>query len=319
MTTFEDKARETMPEQLQPSDTHILQINVGRKCNLECNHCHLACSIDREEMMSKDVMHAIIRSAPVLACEIIDITGGAPELHPDIRWFIEKLKKLGKAIQLRTNLVALTEGPDKDLMSFLKEHHVGLIASMPCYLEENVDAQRGEGVYKRTIEALLELNAIGYGVQGEHSLSLVYNPGDASLPCPQAELEATHRKELDERFGVSFTNLLTITNVPIGRFRDALEAAGKLDDYMATLKDAFNPATLTGIMCRHQICVDWDGALYDCDFNLAIGLECTSTKDALQDMEPAEVAHLLNRTIATGSHCYACTAGSGSSCGGSLV
>jgi radical SAM/Cys-rich protein len=319
VNSFEEKARESVPEELCSTDAHFMQVNIGRKCNLTCTHCHLDCSPDREEMMSKHVMEAIIRSAPILACEMIDITGGAPELHPDIRWFITKLKRLGKGIQVRTNLVALLEGPDIGLMEFFKEHHVSLVASMPCYLKENVDAQRGDGVYEKAIEALHKLNEIGYGIKGELPLNLVYNPGGAFLPGPQKELEDSYRKELGERFEVKFSSLLVITNVPIGRFRESLEADNNLEEYMTTLKGAFNPATLDRIMCRHQVCVDWDGRLYDCDFNLAIGLQSDFADRSIEELSPKEVANLLNRTIATASHCFACTAGVGSSCGGSLV
>ncbi len=319
MNDFEARAREAIADDLRSIHAHILQVNIGRKCNLTCNHCHVEAAPTREEMMPREVMEAVIRTAPVLACEMVDITGGAPELHPDIRWFIEKLKRLGKAVQLRTNLVALTEGPDPDLMFFLKDHHVDLVASLPCYLKKNVDAQRGTGVYEKAIDALRKLNEIGYGMGGELALNLVYNPSGPFLPGEQAGLEAAFRKELGERYGIKFTHLLVIANAPIGRFRETLEADGQLDEYMSTLEEAFNPATLDGIMCRHQICVDWDGKLYDCDFNLAIGLPCTPGETSIQDMTPKEVAKLVNRTIATGPHCFACTAGAGSSCGGSLA
>jgi radical SAM/Cys-rich protein len=319
MNDFEVKTMAAIDDELRSIHAHILQVNIGRQCNLSCSHCHLEASSDRDEMMSREVMEAIIRTAPVLACEMIDITGGAPELHPDLRWFIEKLKRLGKAIQLRTNLVALTEGPDPDLMTFLKDHHVDLVASLPCYLKENVDAQRGSGVYEKAIGALRKLNEIGYGVEGELELNLVYNPAGPFLPGEQTELEKAFKSELGDRYGINFTHLLVIANAPIGRFRSKLEEDGQLDEYMTTLEEAFNPATLDGIMCRHQICVDWDGKLYDCDFNLAIGLPCTPGETSIQDMSPQEVAKLVNRTIATGPHCFACTAGRGSSCGGSLI
>ena len=317
MSSFAEKTKESTPEELQATDTEILQVNVGRKCNLECTHCHLACSPDRDEMMSRGVMEAILRALPELECSMIDITGGAPELHPDLSWFITELKQAGKSIQVRTNLVAL--GERDALISFFKNNGVQLVASMPCYMQENVDAQRGDGVYDKAVAVLRKLNTLGYGVQDALPLNLVYNPGGAFLPGAQNELEDAYRKELDARFGIQFSHLLVVTNVPVGRFREALATDGALDDYMKLLEGSFNPSTLDRLMCRHQICVDWNGALYDCDFNLALGMASKTEGTSIESATKDALSAFVNRTIATGSHCFACTAGSGSSCGGSLT
>jgi radical SAM/Cys-rich protein len=317
MSSFAERTKESTPEELQATDTEILQVNVGRKCNLECTHCHLACSPDRDEMMSRGVMEAILRALPELECSMIDITGGAPELHPDLSWFITELKQTGKSIQVRTNLVAL--GERDDLMSFFQNNGVQLVASMPCYMQENVDAQRGDGVYEKAVAVLLKLNTLGYGIQEALPLNLVYNPGGAFLPGAQKELEDAYRKELQERFGIQFSHLLVVTNVPVGRFREALATDGALDDYMKLLEGSFNPSTLDKLMCRHQICVDWNGALYDCDFNLALGMASKTEGTSIESATKDALAAFVNRTIATGSHCFACTAGAGSSCGGSLT
>jgi radical SAM/Cys-rich protein len=317
MSSFAERTKESTPEELQATDTEILQVNVGRKCNLECTHCHLTCSPDRDEMMSRGVMEAILRALPELECSMIDITGGAPELHPDLSWFITELKRASKSIQVRTNLVAL--GERDDLMSFFQNNGIQLVASMPCYMQENVDAQRGDGVYEKAVAVLLKLNTLGYGIQDALPLNLVYNPGGAFLPGAQKELEDAYRKELQERFGIQFSHLLVVTNVPVGRFREALATDGALDDYMKLLEGSFNPSTLDKLMCRHQICVDWNGALYDCDFNLALGMASKTEGTSIETATKDALAAFVNRTIATGSHCFACTAGAGSSCGGSLT
>ena len=317
MNHFAEKTKESTQEELQAADTNILQVNIGRKCNLECTHCHLACAPNREEMMSRGVMEAILRALPELDCELVDITGGAPELHPDLPWFVTQVKQAGQSVQVRTNLLAL--GDDSDLMSFLKDNAVLLVASMPCYLQENVDAQRGEGVYEKAVAVLRTLNSIGYGVQSDLPLNLVYNPGGAVLPDAQKELEEAYRTELNARFGITFTNLLVVTNVPVGRFREALASEGALDDYMKLLENSFNPSTLDKLMCRHQICVDWNGALYDCDFNLALGMASDACCSSIDGATKDDLAGLADRTLVTASHCFACTAGAGSSCGGSLT
>lgn len=302
-------------ERLANETLAILQINVGRLCNLGCRHCHLACGPDRPEVMRRETMEAVVRAAAAHPFDLVDITGGAPELNDDLPFFIERLRATGRPLQLRTNLVALLERPH--LVDLFRETGTGLVASLPCYLEENVRVQRGDNVYEPSIGCLRRLNAAGYGVEGGLPLALVYNPGGPSLPGPQADLEAAYRKELRERHGVEFTHLFTITNLPIGRFAEAMREAGKEAEYMQLLRDSFNPDTVSDLMCRHQICVDWDGRLYDCDFNIALGLPvCGDAPGHVRDFDPAR---LRGRTIATGDHCFGCTAGAGSSCGGALA
>ena len=315
MNFFHDKIAEASPEALRTADTRTLQVNICRKCSLECGHCHLECSPSRTEMMELSTMRTILRTIPQLDCKMVDITGGAPELHPELKSFITGIHKAGKAVQVRTNLVSLTD----ELIAFLKDNDVMLVASMPCYLEENVNAQRGDGVYENSIERLQSLNSVGYGTVDGLQLNLVYNPGDASLPGPQKHLEDAYRKELRERFDITFTQLLAITNIPIGRFAAALRKQGKFDEYMQILMGAFNPETVDGIMCRHQLCVDWDGQLYDCDFNIALAKPCDIPEVSIEHLTAGDLARLVNRKIVTGPHCYGCTAGSGSSCGGALT
>ncbi len=294
-----------------------VQVNIGLKCNLICRHCHVNSSPLREERMDWETMEAVLDLAEKLEAEVVDITGGAPEMHPDFRRFVEAARGQGHEVIVRTNLTILLEEGYRDLPEFFRDHGVHLVASLPCYQEENVDVQRGEGVYAGSIEVLQRLNALGYGNEPDLRLDLVFNPGGPVLPPDQHELETEYRRELKDRFGISFSHLHTITNVPIGRFRGDLQRGKRLEPYLTLLREAFNPRTVDALMCRHQISIGWDGTLFDCDFNLAIG--CPSTigeSPKVQDVRPED---LLNRRIFTGDHCFACTAGAGSSCGGALV
>jgi radical SAM/Cys-rich protein/C_GCAxxG_C_C family probable redox protein len=293
----------------------ILQVNVGRLCNLGCRHCHLSCGPERSEVMNRTVMENILAAVQAHPFGLVDITGGAPELNGDLSFLIKGVRAAARPMQVRTNLVALLDRPS--LMDLFKTNEVGLVASLPCYLEENVRAQRGDGVYEKSIECLRVLNGKGYGSEGGLPLALVYNPGGAFLPGPQADLENAYRKELRERHGVEFTRLYTITNLPIGRFGEELQQEGKDATYLETLRGAFNPETVPGLMCRHQICVDWDGRLYDCDFNLALGM--TVNHGAPVHIRDFHAERLRGRMIVTADHCYGCTAGAGSSCGGALA
>jgi radical SAM/Cys-rich protein len=294
-----------------------LQVNIGLKCNLTCTHCHVNSSPKRKEEMNWPTMELILKLADDLNIETIDITGGAPEMNPHFEDFISAIRAKDLAVIVRTNLTILLEPDHAPLIDFYKKQNVELVASLPCYSQENVDKQRGEGVYHDSIEVIRQLNAVGYGIDPELTLHLVYNPGGPSLPPDQAALEDDYHRELDDRFGIQFTHLHTITNVPIGRFKTDLRRDKQLDTYMDTLQNAFNPDTVDPLMCRHQISVAWDGTLYDCDFNLALRMPaCTKTSPNIRSIDPQS---LLNRRIATGNHCYACTAGAGSSCGGALV
>ena len=294
-----------------------IQVNSGLKCNQQCRHCHLECSPGRTEMMSWTVMEKVIDAAALTGCSLVDITGGAPELNPHFRDFIRRLREMEIAVQVRTNLTVMFEPGNAVLPQFFRDNGVQLVASMPCYLEQNVEAQRGAGVYRKSIEALQKLNSAGYGKDPDLQLRLVYNPGGAFLPSDQAALEADYRKQLEERFGIVFSGLITITNVPIGRFLSRLTTENKFDGYMSLLKGSFNPGTVEKLMCRRQISVGWDGTLYDCDFNLALG--SAVDHGAPDHIDDFNFAALEQRRIVTGDHCFCCTAGHGSSCGGALV
>jgi radical SAM/Cys-rich protein len=294
---------------------NTVQVNLGLHCNLSCNHCHHYASPDSTETMSWSVMEAIIKIVDNPKIKNVDITGGAPEFHPNLRSFIESLYRPDLNILLRTNLVALTSPEKSGLSVYLKEKKVKLIASLPCYLEENVTAQRGENIYIESIAALKELNKLGYGKDAGLELYLVYNPGGPFLPARQEELEVTYRRELKQQHGIAFNRLLTITNMPIGRFKDRLIKSGELNNYIKLLRDAHNQALLSDLMCRSQISIGWDGTIYDCDFNLALGFPADVERPHIFDLDWSS---LNRRTILTGEHCFGCTAGAGSSCSGSL-
>jgi radical SAM/Cys-rich protein len=316
-TGFRQKLDEHGSAGLHARTLDTLQVNTGLLCNQQCFHCHVESSPHRKELMSWEVMESVVRAARRTACRLVDITGGAPELHPCFRRFVEALRAGGHEVQVRTNLTVLVSGKAKDLPGFFRDHRVRLVASLPCYLESNVDRQRGDGVFDSSIRALRILNEVGYGADPELRLDLVYNPVGPTLPPPQDELEREYRRELDRRYGVAFTRLLTITNMPIGRFLEDLEAEGRGGEYGKRLADAFNPETLEGLMCRHQVSVRWDGVLFDCDFNLALGLQAeTDGRPHIDDLDPEA---FRRRRIATADHCFGCTAGAGSSCGGALV
>jgi radical SAM/Cys-rich protein len=303
---------------LAPADIDVIQVNIGLTCNLACRHCHVASSPKRTEQMDRETMEAILIAAESGRVRMIDITGGAPEMNPHFREFITRLRLQDHAVQVRTNLTILLEDAYRDIPAFYRDHQVQLVASLPCYLEENVDQQRGEGVYWDSVEVLKTLNNLGYGVDESLPLHLVFNPQGPVLPPDQAALEADYRRELDQRFGILFTGLYAITNMPIGRFFGDLRVTKKDGEYLDLLKESFNPGTLEGLMCRHQVNVDWNGNLYDCDFNLALklGLSGESTPGNIRVFN-AEA--LLSRRITTANHCFGCTAGCGSSCGGTIV
>jgi radical SAM/Cys-rich protein len=302
---------------LHSRQIEIFQINLGLQCNQQCLHCHLNSSPHRTEMMEWPVMELALHAAGDSGCRLVDLTGGAPELNPNFCRFIEALRRKGHEIQVRTNLTVLLEPGMQEIPEFFREHKIRLVASLPCYLEENVSAQRGRGVYEKSITAIRQLNTLGYGKDPELPLNLVYNPGGPFLPPPQSALEEDYRRELGSRFGISFTQLLTITNMLLGRFRTHLSRLGQERDYLTLLRKSFNPDTLSGLMCRYQISIGWDGTLYDCDFNLALGLPVNH--GAPDHVKSFRLSDLNLRRIVTGEHCYGCTAGAGSSCQGALV
>jgi radical SAM/Cys-rich protein len=317
MNAFEKQIEAIIGEGLYSVGIETFQVNLGFRCNQRCRHCHVAASPGRNEMMEWPTMRAVLDAVASVGCRLVDLTGGSPELNPHFRRFAEALRGEGLRVQVRTNLTVLLEPGMETTPEWFREHEVQLVASLPCYLEENVCAQRGVGVYEKSIEVLRRLNALGYGSDSRLQLNLVYNPGGPFLPPEQSALEADYRRELGTRFGITFSHLLTITNIPIGRFRADLERQNREREYLLLLRQAFNPVTLDGLMCRHQISIGWDGTLYDCDFNLALG--CAVNHGAPDHIGRFDPSRLRARRIVTGEHCFGCTAGSGSSCGGSLV
>jgi len=312
---FERRVTDVTHNGLQCLDLSTIQINLGLICNQTCEHCHVDASPNRKEQMSWQTMQAILAVTENLPSVFIDLTGGAPEMHPHLEQFLRALKKQGHRIQLRTNLTILLDTRYKHFMSLYKELGIELVASFPCYLEEEVRLQRGTGVFEKSIEALQHLNNIGYGTTVQLPLTLVFNPLEPVLPPEQKTLEDDYRKYLAEQYNIQFTRLITLTNMPLGRFLHVLK--GKKKEYMELLKGSFNPATILSLMCRHQINIGWDGTLYDCDFNLAAKLPVIP--EVPQKITQFDHAVLSKRKITTAEHCFGCTAGQGSSCGGALV
>ncbi len=317
MNDFESKMVNSVGEGLYAGRIQNFQVNLGFICNQACQHCHLNCSPERTEVMEWRVMEMILSAAETVKPRLVDLTGGAPELNPDFRRFVGALRERGFPVQVRTNLTIITEPGMEGLPDYYSEQGIQLVGSLPCYLEENVRAQRGDQVYEKSVEAIKALNGIGYGVEPDLVLNLVYNPGGPFLPGDQSTLEKAYRKELMSRFDLRFTNLLTITNMPIGRFKEDLRVRNKEKEYMELLRNSFNPTTIDGLMCRYQISFGWDGTMYDCDFNLALGFSVDH--GAPDHINRFDASILSGRRIVTGSHCFGCTAGAGSSCGGALV
>ncbi len=293
-----------------------LQVNVGKLCNQACHHCHVDAGPKRTEIMTWETMVRILDWTRQHGVREADITGGAPEVNPHFRRFVDGFLALGTSVTARCNLTVLLEPGQEDLAAWYAERGVRLVCSLPCYTRANVDAQRGKGVFDKSIEALRRLNAAGYGRNEQFVLDLVYNPGGAFLPGPQAKLEADYRDHLRAGFGIEFTHLLTLANLPINRFAHWLAREGKYDAYLQLLEERFNPETVPGLMCRHLLSVDWRGYAYDCDFNQMLDLPLAGrTPRHLWDIESSQ---LPGQPIATGHHCLGCTAGAGSSCGGAL-
>ena len=313
---FDAHCRGAVGGELTGLTLDTVQVNIGLACNLACHHCHVSSSPQRTERMDWTTMQQVLEACEQARAATLDVTGGAPEMHPDFRRFVDCARGRDLAVMVRTNLTIMLQEGYQDLPEFLADRRVQLVASLPCYLAANVDKQRGRDVYRDSIDVIRRLNAVGYGHRPELPLDLVYNPGGPSLPGDQADLERAYRRELDARFGLRFTRLHTMTNMPIGRFLHDLQREGGAEPYARLLRDAFNPATLDGLMCRRQLHVGWDGTMYDCDFNFALSLPATGSPVHVRDFDgPRFVA----RRIATAAHCFGCTAGGGSSCGGALV
>ncbi|MDP1948321.1 MAG: arsenosugar biosynthesis radical SAM protein ArsS [Nitrospirota bacterium] len=318
ITPFETRLTQAGVASLQASGMTVFQINVGKLCNQTCRHCHVDAGPDRTESMSRETAELCIQALAKTDISTVDITGGAPELNPNFRWLVEQARGLGRHVMDRCNLSVLLIPSQTDLAEFLAAHQVEIIASLPSYQASQTDAQRGDGIFQKSIEALRLLNQLGYGRPDSGlALNLVYNPVGAFLPPKQETIEAQFRKELRAKHEVEFNHLYTITNMPVSRYLEFLVESGNYEQYMERLANAFNPAAAAGVMCRYTISVSWDGRLYDCDFNQMLDLPVDHGAPAhIRDFDPAQ---LNQRQITTRNHCYGCTAGTGSSCGGSVT
>ncbi len=316
---FRDKIAQTGQFPLRPKKLEVLQINVGYMCNQVCEHCHVDAGPDRKEIMTRETMEQCLKVIKNTGAHTLDLTGGAPEMNPNFRWFVEEAARVGiKDFIVRSNLTIIRANKKyHDLPEFFKKHNVHVVSSMPHYTRGKTDKQRGEGVFDKSIDALLQLNAVGYGKEDSPlRLDLVYNPSGAFLPSDQMAMERDFKKALMEDFGIEFHNLFAITNLPISRFLDYLIASENYEDYMYALVDAYNPAAVENVMCTNTISVSWDGWLYDCDFNQMLGLKVASKVKHIKDYNE----DLLNqRDIIISQHCYGCTAGAGSSCQGTVA
>lgn len=292
-----------------------VQVNIGLKCNLACRHCHVESSPKRGEEMTWNTMQDVLRAAQSAGAHTLDITGGAPEMHPRFRDFVDAALLQGLRVTVRTNLTIMLQPGYEEFPTFFADRAIHLVASLPCHLPNNVDKQRGRHVYRDSIAVIQQLNKLGYGKEAGKILDLVYNPGGPNLSPDERALEEAYRRALQDEFGIQFNRLYTITNMPIGRFMRDLSRTGRGAAYRKLLRQSFNPETLDDLMCRHQLHVGWDGTMYDCDFNFALQLHAAEGAK-VHDFNP-EIYR--ERRIATGEHCFACTAGCGSSCGGALT
>ncbi len=314
---FTTRISEAGFDKLAPTNVDILQVNLGKMCNQTCAHCHVDAGPDRKEIMTRETMQLCLDAIEKGKIHVVDLTGGAPEMNPDFRWFVEEIRRRGAHVMVRCNLTIIVANPKyNDLPEFYARHYVEIISSLPHFSRIRTDAQRGNGVFDQSIKALQMLNKAGYGQEGSGlHLNLVYNPSGAFLPPAQASLERDFKQRLQRQHGIVFNNLFAITNMPISRFLDYLIQSGNYNTYMEELSNAFNPLAVEGVMCRNTLSVGWDGYLYDCDFNQMLEMKCQNIAH-IKDFDKA----LLNqRTIKTGNHCYGCTAGAGSSCGGEIA
>ncbi len=320
LPTFKNKIEESGWLKLTPTSIDIFQVNVGYMCNQVCKHCHVDAGPDRKEIMTKETMDQCLAVLRKTKIRTLDLTGGAPEMNPHFRYFVTEAVRAGvEEIIVRSNLTIILANPKyHDLPEFFKENKVRVVSSLPFYNADKTDRQRGDGVFDKSIEALKMLNGVGYGrPDSDLKLDLVYNPGGAFLPDDQLSLEREFKKALMDQFGIHFNNLLTITNLPISRFLEYLVATDNYEEYMDKLVEAYNPAAVEGVMCRNTISVDYQGYLYDCDFNQMLDLKVE--KSAGQHISTFDTEKLTNRSIKISQHCFGCTAGAGSSCQGTTV
>jgi len=326
MPNLFDQTLEQFSQVLTRKTPEILQVNVGKMCNLTCVHCHVNAGPGRKEIMTRQTVDRILdwlQGAD--AIHTVDLTGGAPEMNPHFKHFVRSARAMGKKVIDRCNLTILTVEGYEDYASFLAEQQVEVVASLPCYSADNVEEQRGEGVFDASIKGLQLLNALGYGSDAALQLHLVYNPNGAFLPGDQAELQADYKEELQRAFGIVFNQLFAITNIPIARYASYLKRNKQLEEYMQLLVDNFNPGAVEGLMCRNTINVGWQGEVYDCDFNQQLKLQLedegkeSDVADHKLNVWEVDLVRFTSLPIQTGTHCFGCTAGAGSSCGGTLV
>lgn len=319
LPNFKEKIKNLGFDLLKPSSIDTLQVNVGKMCNQTCKHCHVDAGPDRKEIMTRETMGECLRALDNSVISTVDITGGAPEMNPHFRWFVEEISKRGKQIIVRCNLTIILANPKyRDLPDFFKKHKVEVVSSLPYFTSMRTDAQRGEGVFGKSIEALKMLNEVGYGQEGTGLvLNLVYNPAGAFLPGDQSGLEKEFKTKLAQRFDITFNNLFTITNLPVSRFLEYLVKTENYEGYMDELVNAFNPMAAANVMCRNILSVSWDGKLFDCDFNQMLELQVDERYP--QHISDFDYNKLSERTIVLNQHCYGCTAGAGSSCGGTTA
>ena len=315
---FEEVLRSHELPVLHADGIRVLQLNLGKLCNQTCRHCHVDAGPDRREIMTRETAEQCLEVLRQTSIPTLDLTGGAPEMNPNFRWLVEQAHRLGRHVIDRCNLTILLANGYTDLPQFLADQAVEVVASLPCYLQENTDRQRGEGVYQKSITAIRRLNELGYGIPGTGLvLTLVFNPGSASLPPPQDALEADYRRELRVQHEIEFSRLFTITNMPISRFLDDLLQSGRYEQYLQKLVEAFNPLAVNEVMCRTTLSVDWTGRLFDCDFNQM--LELPVSANVPRHVSDFDWKQLAERPIVTGRHCFGCTAGAGSSCQGQTI
>jgi radical SAM/Cys-rich protein len=320
LVPFQQKLEEANLFPLKPTEIEIFQVNVGKMCNQVCKHCHVDAGPDRKEIMTRETMQLCLNALMNnTSLKTVDLTGGAPEMNPDFRWFVEEITKLQRHVIVRCNLtIILANKKYHDLPEFFAHHGVEVVSSLPFYTQDRTDRQRGDGVFEDSIKALRMLNKIGYGKEGSGlKLNLVYNPAGAFLPPAQEALQKEFKLALMKDFGIEFNSLFAITNLPISRYLDYLLQSGNYEKYMEKLVNAFNPVAASNVMCRNTVSIGWDGFLYDCDFNqmLDLKVDCTGSKH----ISGFDKEKLDKRSVIIGQHCYGCTAGSGSSCGGAVA
>ncbi len=318
MEPFARKLEQIGYPDLRAERVHTLQVNLGWRCNQACRHCHLAAGPDRPEQMGKDAVEAVIAAVARWSIPVVDLTGGSPEINPHFEYLVQRLDQLGVHLLVRCNLTILLEPEHEHLPEFLRDHRVELVCSLPYFQEDPVDRLRGPGVFRKSLEALHRLNLVGYGVRDSGlEMHLMFNPAGAYLPPEQGTLEDRFQRELKERYDIDFNHLYTLLNMPIGRFKEFLEKSSNYERYMGKLAAGFNPATVIGLMCRSLLSVSWEGRLFDCDFNQALNLPLA--EGLPQTIWEFDLPKLEHRLIKLGDHCYGCTAGGGSSCGGCLA